>query len=172
MNPRSIAIAAFCAVLTFSASAQYVFTEIARAGTGTNAAFAEILGDSQGYYLSLNNSGVVAFRARPVVSSEGIYRGAGGAITVIATNGGASPFALFGGLPAINDAGQVAFWAATPGLADFVIHRGSGGATTLIASRAAEGFSTLFDEPTMNAAGTVAFRASSPAGIYLGAADR
>jgi hypothetical protein len=156
-----------CAVFTSSASAQYAFIQIARAGTGTNANFAEILGDSQGYYVSLNNSGVVAFRARMVGSSEGVFCGAGGPITTIATNGGTA-FGFFGGFPSINDAGQVAFWAATPGLTDFVIHRGSGGATTLIASRVGEGFSTLFDGPSMNSAGTVAMRGGPPVGVYLG----
>ena len=166
MNPKPAVIAATCALFTVRAFAQYSFTEIVRAGSST--AFAEIPGSSEGYYVSLNNSGQVAFRAKKPSTIEGIYRGSGGALTTIVEVGGTNELALLAGYPAINDSGQVAFWAATPGLADFVINRSDGISTTQIVSRVAQGFSSLNDGPDINSAGLVAFRAGSPSGLYLG----
>ena len=166
MNPKASVVAAFCALFTIRAFAQYSYTEIARAGS--SATFAEILGSSEGYYVSLNNSGQVAFHAKKPGTIEGVYRGSGGALKTIVEVGGTNELAFLSGYPAINDSGQIAFWAATPGLADFVIKRGDGISTTQIVSRVAQGFSSLADGPDVNSVGTVAFRASPPSGAYLG----
>jgi hypothetical protein len=166
------AIVNLLALVPSRSTAQYLFTEIARAGSvgPETQDFAELLADSSGYYFSLNNAGTVAFRAATFANGvNGVYSGAGGVITKIAETGVGSPFAsfTFTGLPAINISGEVAFTAYTPALADKVILRGNGGSITQMVSRASEGFSSLGDSPSINSAGAVAFLASAPLGVYL-----
>jgi hypothetical protein len=145
----------------------------------------------------INNLGQVAFYARlmglgaPINENEGIFRGAGGAITQIARKGQAAPdgngtFSTFFS-PRLNNAGQAAFTGFLTGTSggssdDEGIFRGSGGAITQIARKgqaAPDGNGTFvaLNSPAINDLGQAAFHGflvgtsgglSDRHGIYTG----
>lgn len=145
----------------------------------------------------INNLGQVAFYARltglgaPINENEGIFRGAGGAVTQIARKGQAAPdgngtFSSFFS-PSLNNAGQAAFTGFFTGTSggsndDEGIFRGSGGAITQIARKgqaAPDGNGTFvaLNSPAINDVGQTAFHGfltgtsgglSDRHGIYTG----
>ncbi|MEX2168639.1 MAG: choice-of-anchor tandem repeat NxxGxxAF-containing protein [Pirellulales bacterium] len=124
----------------------------------------------------INASGTVAFQGnKPFESpSQGIYTGAGGALTFIAGNEIGSPFSEFssGGIEAINDAGTVAFYArrrASAGGGEGIFTRSGAGPITTVADSTSGVFSGLSSQPAINAGGSVAFSGDGTApGVLAG----
>jgi len=103
---------------------------------------------------TMNEAGIVAFRAESEAGHAGVYTGSGGgAVTTIAAN--AEKFATFHGLPVINSAGAVAFRADLRGGGQGV-YIGDGKRLSAMVETG-EMFSTLGFFPVLNDAGTVAF---------------
>ena len=124
-------------------------------GTTTTIADSSGTFNTFGDFVSLNDTGTVAFLANLDNSGgSGIYTGSGGTMTTIAQTGGE-----FSGLttsPSMNDSGTVAFLAnLTAGGSG--IFTGSGGATTMIADTSGS-FSGL-GAPIINNSGSVFFGA-------------
>jgi hypothetical protein len=136
---------------------------------------------------SINTSGQVGFNATQGPFGA-IMRGAGGALTQIASQNQVTSFGILGqvtqGDPVLNDAGEMAFPATiTLPAASSGIFRGSGGTLTRIArsgdaAPAGPGTLTGFPfRPRINASGQVAFQAqlggpgvtaSNDMGVFLG----
>ncbi len=104
---------------------------------------------------TMNDSGIVAFRAESEVRA-GIFTGDEGGIHAIAETG--DDFSAFHGLPVINGGGAVVFWAdrTTGGQGIYV---GDGGPLARVVETD-EVFGGLGQFPIMNDAGTVAFCAT------------
>ncbi len=119
---------------------------------------------------SINDNGVLAFRAAPDTGGSGIFIGSGGAVTTISDNQG--PFSTsFGNGPQINTSGTVVFHAGldTGGIGIFT---STGGPATAIATtNAPTNFSNLAQNPSINDGGVVAFRGTHntlSSGIFTG----
>lgn len=106
---------------------------------------------------SINSVGQVAFRARNTDGVQGVYRGDGGPITIIALDGRERDFSFMGRYPSVNASGQVAFAATFSGGEG--IFRGDGGPLTTITDTERDSLSFLAFLPSMNDAGMVAFQA-------------
>ena len=130
---------------------------------------------------AINASGEVVFRAtylQPLLaggaSRRGLYRGSGGAIIPVATEGDAAPIAnaFFGGVggfgdPSFNDAGDVAFFASLVGTgvgpnSDSGIFRSSAGTVARIVREGdtapdGDGVFSLLHSPRLNASGQTVF---------------
>jgi len=114
---------------------------------------------------SINDAGTVAFLADLRAGGTGVFTGAGGPPTTIATTAGPLSFFLSG--PYINIAGTVAFVANLDD-GTSAVFTGSGGPLTPLYT--SPPFSELFFAAPINAVGTVAFLASFPSdtGVFSG----
>jgi hypothetical protein len=112
---------------------------------------------------SINDAGTVAFLADLRAGGTGVFTGAGGPLTTVATTAG--PLSSFLSGPYINSGGTVAFVAnldnGTSG-----VFTGSGGPLTPLYT--SPPFSELFSAAPINAAGTVAFLARFPLDTNVG----
>ena len=128
---------------------------------------------------SINSAGTLAFLAGSG-SARGIYKGSGGALTLVADTTFGGQTRLFDETgchgPSINDTGDVAFYASVPSAALDGIYVGNGGAVATIAdsSGAFAMFSAGSAKPyvMINASGDIPFVARFDAGgsqaLYVG----
>ena len=105
---------------------------------------------------AINQVGQVAFHGERENGTDGIYRGVGTGITVIAENG--ARFSFIGISPSINDLGAVSF-AANLKTGGSGIFRGRGGAITTITESNSGPFEFFGFDTSVNDAGNVAFKA-------------
>lgn len=174
-----LALILAAALLSSRASfAQFNFTNIAESGQAAPGGGTFSFNFMTAGTPFINSSGVVTFWSglAGVAGDEGIYKGSGGATTLIANTLGGT-FDGFGVYPSIDDdgAGTVAFQAfLTAGGAG--IFKGSGGALTTVATSTSTPvggssmFSSFTDGPSINN-GVVAFEsvlANGTQGIYKG----
>ncbi len=155
--------------VAFNAGTQGVFT-----GNGESLTTIADTSDSLSAFgggLSINNNGVVAFKANLPLGDERIFTGNGGALTTIAD----ASDGLSGFNPAsINSSGKVAFFAGVLGQNDQgIFTAGNGGPITTIANTST--FPGGFEKnPSINSSGTVAFtafRGASDQGVFTGSGD-
>ena len=109
-------------------------------------------------YPSINNAGVVAFKASLDGGGSAVAKGSGGPATIIATT--ADPaFSAFFGNPDINEAGQVVFMAArdSGGSGIFV---GDGTAAPIDFATTDDGFTGFTGDVAINDLGDVIFKAN------------
>ncbi|MGE0535155.1 MAG: choice-of-anchor tandem repeat NxxGxxAF-containing protein [Pirellulales bacterium] len=134
---------------------------------------------------SINNNGQVAF-IDTSPGTNGIYVGAGGPLTTVATSGTLfNQYGAGGGTtlspdagPVINDLGEIAFWANTTGSisAPGILKAQVGSLTTIVTGAApvgAMGGSAYSGAPQISNSGTVAFTANRfggfpGAGVFTG----
>ncbi len=113
---------------------------------------------------AINNGGQVAFWALTGEGlSEGVFRGAGGAVTAIFET--TEPAQLLNQLPSISPSGVVAFSGAGPGNVEGV-WTGSGGALTGVITSDNSPY-IFFGNPSINADGRIAVFAESDLGVDL-----
>ena len=139
----------------------------------------QISTNSQCLAPSINAAGTLAFLAGSG-SARGIYKGSGGALTLIADTTFGGQTRLFDETgchgPSINDAGDVAFYASVPSAALDGIYVGNGGAVATVAdsSGAFAMFSAGSAKPyvMINESGDIPFAARFDAGgsqaLYVG----
>jgi hypothetical protein len=111
---------------------------------------------------SINGSGVVAFKAYQSSGNQGVYKGSGGALTLIDTIAAAYAMSSDARV-SINNSGLVAYHKWTGDTAAG-IYAGSGGAVTTIANSAGGVYTYSFGTLQMNDSGLVAFYAQPVGG--------
>jgi hypothetical protein len=174
---RVLCIAAWIAAVVFHLFGGVALPEaIAQGRTEIIALSGQAAPDGNGTFSSfgdpaLGASGEAAFFATLTDTSEGIFRGAGGAVTQVARRGQAAPdgngtFLIFGD-PALGASGEAAFFATLTGTSGATndnegIFSGTGGAVTQIAREgqaAPDGNGTFasFGDPALGASGEAAF---------------
>ncbi len=128
---------------------------------------------------SINSTGTLAFLAGSG-SARGIYKGSGGALTLVADTTFGGQARLFDETschgPSINDAGDVAFYASVPSAALDGIYVGNGGAVATVAD--SSGAFAMFSAGSampyvmINESGDIPFVArfdlSGPEALYVG----
>ena len=135
----------------FSGTGGATYTAIAHhAGPTFNAPFNP--------YPSLNNAGVVAFKANLDAGGSAIAKGSGVSPTIIATTAELT-FSAFYGDPDINEVGQVVFMA-TRDAGGSGIFLGDGSAVPIPFASTDDGFSGFTGDVALNDAGGVIFKGS------------
>ena len=137
----------------------------------------QISTNSQCLAPSINAAGTLAFLAGSG-SARGIYKGSGGALTLIADTTFGGQTRLFDETgchgPSINDAGDVAFYASVPSAALDGIYVGNGGAVSTVAdsSGAFAPFGGANPFVMINESGDIPFVArfdlAGPEALYVG----
>ena len=138
----------------------------------------QTIADTRGQFTSIgplgptmNETGMVAFRADVAERVSGIFAGDGaGAVTIADTKG---PWSQFHGLPVINRGGTMVFRADRKDGVEGVYAGGEGSIRTVVET--GDVFEALSLFPSVNDSGTVAFAGTmrdGGAGIFTAAADR
>jgi hypothetical protein len=117
--------------------------------------------------VSINSSGQVGFEGSfENIRGEGIFRGAGAAVTTIAGTRDAGDFDFVNAGPSLNGTGQVAFIGERIVSGNFIdgVYVGNGDAVQAIYDTTS-GFSDFTGNPALNDNGTAAFLATTSAGV-------